>query len=231
MTRAAAEAGFETFVEDTIDATRREFSLGRALRGTGLGPGGSVLDRLRENADALERRVVSSELDEYRQRSLDQFAVVLDYVESDDPIGAFEDDLLARDSYVEAIDEDIPAAKRRAITDAVLARLERLGDGVEPIVDAPEDEFFPALRTAYDRETALELVEETFPFTGPLRTHRRAITFAVEVDPGEVLGGPLASRLPSVSIEYTDEALRAMRRAERQVVHDTKAEVRERFED
>jgi hypothetical protein len=44
-----------------------------------------------------------------------------------------------------------------------------------------------------------------------------------------VLGGPFAGRMPSVSIDYTDEAVRAMRRAEQRVVDETKRTVRELF--
>lgn len=222
-------AGFERFVTDAVDATRREFRVGRALRGTGLGLGGSVVDRLRRNADALEKRVVEPELRTYRQRSIDQFDVVLDYVEGDDPIEVYREPLIAADGYLDSLDPGAPDAAREAVADEVVARLERLGDAVEPIVTHPSDDFWIPVREQFDRGSATALVEEAFPFTGPLRRHRDAFAFTVEIDPGDVLGG-LAYGLPSVSIEYTDEAIRAMRRAERRVVRDTKAEVAERFE-
>lgn len=229
MTREAALAGFEQFVADAVDATRQEFRVGRALRGTGLGVGGTVVDRLRENADALERRVVEPELRTYRERSVDQFEVVLDYVESDDPIDAFEPALLEADSYLDSLDPDTPASTRQTVEAAVVERLERLGDGVEPILDHPAEDFWPAVTGAYDRDDAHGLVEETFPFTDPLRQHRHAFAFTVDIDPADVLGGVLSAGLPSVSIDYTDEALRAMHRAERRVVDDTKAVIDERF--
>jgi hypothetical protein len=194
MSREAARAGFETFVDRTIDATRREFSVGRALDGSGLGLGGRAVDLLRKNADGLERAVVEPELATYRRRSLEQFDVVLEYVDGDAPIEAFADELLARDSYVEALRGDVSPAKRRIVREEVLERLARLGDGIEPIVDRPETAFWPAARAAFDRDGALEL------------------------DPGEFVGGPLAVGLPTGSIDYTDEAIRAMERAERQIV-------------
>ena len=229
MTREAAIEGVERFVDRTVDATRREFKVGRALRGTGLGPGGALVDRLRNEADALERRVVEPELDTYRRRSIEQFEVVLAYAESDDPIDAFADELLERDSYLESLDPAITPETRDALVDDLLARLERLGEGIEPIVRRPEDAFWPAVVAAYDRPAAIELVEEGFPFTGPLRDHRDAFAFTVEIDPGSILGGVLANGLPTATIDYTDEAIRAMRRAERQVVHETKDEVKRRF--
>jgi hypothetical protein len=229
MTRAAALDGFETFVDRTAEATRREFSVGRALRGTGLGPGGAVVDRLRRNTDALERRVVEPELEAYRERAVEQFRVVLDYVESDASIEAFEADLLEHDSAVQALDPTLGPDERRAVVEDVLDRLRRLGDGVAPVVERPEDEFWPAVRAAFDREGALALVETVVPFTGPLRRHREAFAFEVRVDPADVLGGPLAGTLPTVSLDYTDEAVRAMRRAEQRVVHEARADVNERF--
>ncbi|APW98772.1 hypothetical protein CHINAEXTREME_13695 [Halobiforma lacisalsi AJ5] len=230
MTRTAARNGFERFLDDTIEATRREFSVARALRGSGLGPGGAVVDKLRTNADALERAVVEPELNAYRRGSLEQFRLVLEYVEGDEPIDAFAEELLERDGYVQALDPRVSAAKRRAVEEAVLERLRRLGDGIAPIVDRPEDRFWPAARAAFDLPEATELAEEVFPFTGPIERHGEAFVFAVEIDPGEVLGGPFAAALPSPSIDYTEEAIRAMRRAERQVIADTKAEIERRFD-
>ena len=229
MTREAATEGVERFVDRTVEATRREFRVGRALRGTGLGPGGALVDRLRREADALERRVVEPELDTYRQRSIEQFEVVLSYAESDEPIDVFADELLERDSYLESLDPAVSSETRAAVVDDLLARLERLGDGIEPLVRRSEDEFWPAVSAAYDRPAAIELVEEAFPFTGPLREHRGAFAFTVAIDPGAVLGGVLANGLPTATIDYTDEAIRAMRRAERQVVHETKGEIETRF--
>ncbi len=213
-----------------MTAIRREFSLERALRGTGLGLGGRVVDRLRANADALERRIVDPELDAYRERSLDQYRVLLDYVESDEPIDLFEAELLARDSYVEALDPKVTDRQRSAVTDDLLARLRRLGDGIEPIVRQPGDEFWPAAEAALDRAAATTLVEEAFPFTGPLRAHRHCFAFEVEIDPNEMIDGPFVPTLPSVTVDYTDEAVRAMTKAERQVIRDLTAEIRSRFE-
>ncbi|QPV63810.1 hypothetical protein I7X12_04045 [Halosimplex litoreum] len=229
MTRAAALEGFETFVDRTAEATRREFSVARALRGTGLGPGGVLVDRLRRNTDALERRVVDPELAAYRERAVEQFRVVLAYVESDEPIEAFEADLLEHDSAVDALAPTVGPDERRAVVEDVLARLQRLGDGVAPVVERPESAFWPAVRAAFDREEALALVETVVPFTGPLRRHREALAFEVRIDPADVLGGPLTGTLPTVSLDYTDEALRAMHRAEQRVVHEARADVTERF--
>lgn len=230
MSRRAAAAGFQQFLDPTVTAIRQEFSVGRALRGTGLGPGGHVLDRLRSNTDALERRIVEPEFDAYRERSFVQFQVLLDYVESDAHIGAFEDKLLAQDSYVEALDPTVTAEQRAAVTDAVLARLERLGAGVEPIVRRPEDEFWAAAEAAFDRDDALVLVEEALPFTGPLRDHRNLFAFEVQFDPNAMLGGLFLPDVPSMTVDYTDEAIRAMTRAERQVIRELTGEIRQRFE-
>ena len=74
------------------------------------------------------------------------------------------------------------------------------------------------------------LVEDHFAFTDPMQDHRRAFRMATEIDPGEVLGGGLlVSRLPTIEVEYTDEALRSMRRAERRVIRETKEEIARRY--
>lgn len=230
MSRTAARSGFERFLEETVTVTREAFSVRRALRGTGLGVGGAVVDRLRTDFEGLERQVVEPELRTYREQAVAQFEVVLDYAESDAPIEAYRDELLANHSYVDALRPDVSGATRTAVIEQILARNRRLGEGIEPVVARPEDKFWPAVGAAYDREAALALVEEGFPFTGPLREHRTAFTFDVRVDPADVLGG-VGSALPSAEIEYTDEAIRAMTRAERRVVHETKRELDRRFAD
>ncbi|WP_075936156.1 hypothetical protein [Halosegnis longus] len=229
MSRRAAESGFELFLDPTMTAVRREFSVERALRGTGFGLGGRVVDRLRENNDAIERQLVAGEFDAYRERSLAQFRVLLDAVESDEEIEPFADELLAHDSYVEAVDETATPAQRAAVEEDVLSRLERLGTGLEPVLDRPEDDFWAAANAAYSREAATTLVQEAFPFTEPLSTHRDVLIFEVEADPNELLDSALLPTLPTASIDYTDEAIHAMTRAERQVVADLTDEVRSRF--
>lgn len=211
-------------------ATREEFSVERALRGSTVGAvGGRVIDRLRDHAETLEDRVVGPELVDYRERARRQFGVVLDYVESDEPIGAFREEILAHDTYVSAVSPGAPEKERAALIDDVLDRHRRLGDGLAPVVESDHDGFWPAAEAAYDYEGARTLVEDAFPFTGPLRRHRDAVTLEVRIDPGEVLGG-LASALPSVGVEYTDEALRSMTRAERRIVGQLTSEIDDRFE-
>jgi hypothetical protein len=230
MTRQAARSGFETFLDDAVRATREEFSVARALRGTGLGPGGAVVDRLRDNAEALERRIVEPELDAYRTDALGQFDAVLDYAAGDDPIEAYAEDLIARDGFHGALADGVAARTTAAVEDAIVARGRRLGDAVEPIVERPEDAFWPAAIAAFDRSEAVDLVENAFPFTGVLREFPEAFAFTVRLDPGSVLGGPFAGALPAASVHYTDEAKRAMRRAERRVIEETKREVAARFD-
>lgn len=230
MTRHAAKSGFETFLGAAVEATREEFSVGRALRGTGFGLGGSVVDRLRGDVAALERRVVEPELDAYRADAMRQFDVVLDYAAGGESIDAYAAELLARDGYYEALDDGVSDRTATAVRDAIIERNRRLGDAVRPIVDRPETEFWTATTAALSEDEAVELVEDAFPFTGVLREYPDAFTFEVRIDPGTVLGGPLAGALPDVSVEYTDEARRAMRRAERRVIEETKRELAARFD-
>lgn len=229
MSRRAAQAGFDSFLNDTLDAIHREFSVARALRGAGFGSGGLVVERLLGHTGALERRIVEPELASYRKRCRAQFEVLLEYVESDEPLSAYEDDLVERDIFVAALDPDVTEGERELVVEDVLESLQRLADGIAPIVRRPEDEFWAAAEAAFDRETALELVEEAFPFTGPLRAHEELFAFEVRIRPSEILG-PLALALPAVRVDYTDEAVRAMTKGERQVIDELKAEVEARFD-
>jgi hypothetical protein len=231
VTRQAAREGFETFVDDAIAVTAEEFSVARALRQGVRGPGGRVVDRLLKDSDALWERVVRPELDAYRDQICTQFDVVLDYVADDAGIDAYRADILAVDSYAEALRDTVRGERRERIHDDLVARQQALGDAVAPLVAAPEEEFWAALATAYDHDRAVSLVEDHFAFTGPLRAERDAYVMATTFDPADVLGGfgSLLGGLPTVEVEYTDEAIRSMRRAEQTVIAETKREITRRF--
>jgi hypothetical protein len=233
MSREAVEAGFRQFVEDVIDETVEEFSVARALRQGVRGPGGRIVDRLLKNSSSLRTRVVEPELATYRRRAVEQFEVVLDYVESDEPFEVHADRILAADSYWEALRPDLSAERKATVREALLARNRELGDAVAPLVAAPADEFWVAVRDTFDEPTAIALVEEQFIFTGPLREHRDAFVLETSFEPADVLGGVgglLGAGLPTVHVEFTDEGIRAMRRAEAKVVEATKRRVRRQFD-
>lgn len=232
VTREAAHTGFEQFVSDAIEVTAEQFSISRALRQGVRGPGGKVVDQLLKDSETLWQRVVQPELDAYRDQILTQFDIVLDYAESDASIDAYRDELLAVDSYAEALREDIGDERRAELHDRLVARQRALGDAVTPIVEAEADDFWQAATVVFDREQATALVEDHFTFTTPLREHRPAFRMQTRFDPGDVLGGLgslLSGGLPTVEVEYTDEALRSMRRAEQTVIAEAKRELDTQF--
>jgi hypothetical protein len=230
VTREAARSGFERFVEDALSYTVSEFSVARAFRSGSSGAGGAVVDRLLKDSEAVRERVVRPELDAYRERILAQFDVLLDCVESGDDIGAYREPILATDAYHECLREDLAADRRSSVCDRLVERQHGLAEAVRPLVDSPAGEFWTAAGTAFDRGEMARLIEDHFAFTDPMEDHRGAFRMATTVDPGDVLGGGfLASRLPTIEVEYTEEALRSMRRAERRVIRETKADLDCRF--
>jgi|GEM_PF-414857 len=232
VTREAVEAGFTRFVDRAIDRTEAAFRISRVLAGSGgPGPGGAALDALADSSDLLHERVVKPELTAHRDQTLAQFGVVLDYAESDDDFETYSDDILAAGAISDSIRDDIDVDRRASVQESLLAHHRSLGDAVRPLIDSPETEFWPAVAATYDEPTARELVSEHFAFSEPLRSHRAAFRMAVEIDPGDVLGG-LGSLVPGgpLEIEFTNEAIRAMERAERSVIRDTRHELEEHYD-
>jgi hypothetical protein len=222
MTRAAVEAGFEHYLDEMLAVAAREFNVVAALRNGVRGPGARVTDRLLKRTGALERHVVEPELDAHRHAVLAQFDVILDYAASDDGLGAFADTLLARDSFYQSIRPGISPTRRDEIRERLLARDRRLGEAVAPLLESPHEEFWPAAVDVYEADRIGDLVSATFSFTGPLTDYPEAFVFETTFDPAAVLGGLgslLSGGLPRVTVEYTDEATRVMRRAEETVRH------------
>ena len=232
MTRAAVRAGFDRFVSDAVAATAEHFDVARALRQGIDGPGRSVVDRLLNDSDAVRKRVVEPELATYRRRVVAQFDAILDFAESDASIDAHRESILERDPFAKGIRSEVPAKRRDAIVDGLLERHRRLGEAAVPLLEAPEDDFWDAVRSTLDRETAERLVEERFVITEPVREHTDAISMSTTIDPGDVLGGLgglLGGGLPTLTVEYTDEAIRAMERAEQAVIAEAKREIDRQF--
>lgn len=230
MTRTAVEEGFAHFLDEAIEETIATFSVARALRSGARGPASVVVDGLLKNSQTLHRKVVEPELQTYRRQTLDQFGVVLDYVDSGDELDAYRDDILETGALVDAIRSDLSRARRREVTAALLAHHRGLGEAVEPLLESPADDFWTAATAELTRAEAEALVGEHFAFTGPLRRHRDAFEMVTTVDPGAVLGG-LGALVPTspFAVEYTDEALRAMYRAEQSVIQRANGEIARRF--
>lgn len=232
MTRAAVEAGTERFVDEILAETAEEFSVARALRGGLTGPGAGLVDRLLSNDGALWRQVVQPEFDARREDVLREFDLVFDYATADADLDAFADDLLAVDMFYRSLRPDVNPDRRAGLRERLLDRYRAIADALEPLLRSPESSFWDAVRAELTVEEAESVIETTFAFTDPVMSYRDAVAFETTFRPGEVLGGGLLTRgLPPVTVEYTDEAIRAMRRAERRVVHRTTDEVRRRFAD
>lgn len=231
MTREAVMSGFERFVDDAIEQTAAEFSVSRALRQSGRWVGGATVDRLLKESDLLWSQVVEPELDSYREQTVAQFSIILDYAESTADIDEYREEILAAGTFADAIRDDIPLERQQRVEDRLLAHHNRLATAVEPLVETPEADFWNAARAVLEPDEARTLIEEHFAFTGPLRDHRGAFALRTVLDLGELFGGLGGLLAPSrIEIEYTDEAIRAMRRAERAVIDDAKRELDRRFE-
>jgi len=234
MTRAAVADGFTEFADQLVDLAYEEFDVVAALRGGTSGRHGRAVNKLVKNSDRLDRAVVRPELNRYRRQILRQFEVVLDYAETTDPDPeAFRERMLGADMYAEALRDSLPAERQATVRDALVERCREMAVAARPLVRSEVDEFWAAVEAELEAETAEQLIAEHFSFTGPLRDHEGAFRFAVEVDPGDVLGGIgglLGGGLPNVEVEFTEEAARVMQSAEREVIDDALAEVDRRFE-
>jgi hypothetical protein len=237
MTRQAVREGFEEFTSEMIQVAYDEFDVVGAIRG-GMrgGPGSGVTNKLLKNNDAVHRKVVRPELGRYQRRILQQFDTVLDYAEDPDATPAgYRDAILRSDMYDDALKQSVAADRRRELRDALVERAVSMADAAEPLVRSPADDFWAAVQQELTYAQASELVGTHFTFTEPVRGEEDAFAFAVEIEPADVLGGGLGSLLggglPSVEVDFTEEALRVMQRAEAAVVDQATREVDRRFDE
>lgn len=230
MTRDAVEAGFERYLSDLVEETYAAFDVAAVLRGSRSG-GSRAVSKLLKNSRPLERHVVRPRLREFQRTIRRQFDPVLDYAaDTDAEFSAYADEVLARDLYWDSLRPEVRGERRETIRERLLARQRAFGDDLAPVIAADSDEFWGAVVEAYDRERAVALVEDHFVFSTPLAEHRDAFAMRMTIDPGDVLGG-LARALPSLEVDFTDEALRSMQRAEQTVLPRAKRDLDRAYDD
>lgn len=216
MTREAVETGLFEAVDAMVAAAREAFDPVRALRGARGGPAAATVNRLLKRNRLLDRHVVRPEIRRYRENARRQVSATLDAVEAGEPVDSRREAILDASVYYSELSPDADPATREAVAEAVLERFRAAGAAVEPLVRSEETEFWAAMTAELDRGAARDLIEANFAFADRMREFRGAYAFETRLDPGELLGG-LGRALPTVSVEYTDESLRAMGRAEQAV--------------
>jgi hypothetical protein len=229
MTREAVESGLYRIVDDLLAAVREEFDAVRALRrNRPSGPAGNAINELATNSDVLDRYVIEPEIERHRRDARQRMSITLDSAEHGEPIDAYRDSLLDADVYYGELGSDVDRGTREAVAEAVVGRYRTVAESVAPVLDALETDLWPAITNALSGEAALDLVDANCSFAAEMREYRGAFSFATRLDPRDLLGAR-GTLLPAIEVEYTDESLRAMGRAETRVRRDLSREVERRY--
>ncbi len=229
MTREAVVEGYERFLGDAVEQTVEAFSLTRAVQNGVETPGSGLVDKLLKNSERVQQTVVQPELEGFRDRAFEQFDVLLDYAESDEGIEAYRDPLTSVGAFETELRDDLSPERREEVLDFMVGRYERFGDALVPLLESDETEFWPAAVAALNADQAHELVEEHFRYTKPLREYPDAFRLVATVDASDVIG-PFGLLAGSLTVVYTDEAVRATAAAEDTVIREVKGEIDSRFD-
>ncbi len=229
MTREAVVEGYERFLGDAVEQTVEAFSLTRAVQNGVETPGSGLVDKLLKNSERVQQTVVQPELEAFRDRAFEQFDVLLDYAESDEGIEAYRDPLTSVGAFETELRDDLSPERREEVLDFMVGRYERFGDALVPLLESDETEFWPAAVAALTADQAHELVEEHFRYTRPLREYPDAFRLVATVDASDVIG-PFGLLAGSLTVVYTDEAVRATAAAEDAVIREVKGEIDSRFD-
>lgn len=229
MTREAVVEGYERFLGDAVEQTVEAFSLTRAVQNGVETPGSGLVDKLLKNSERVQQTVVQPELEAFRDRAFEQFDVLLDYAESDEGIEAYREPLTSVGAFETELRDDLSPERREEVLDFMVGRYERFGDALVPLLESDETEFWPAAVAALTADQAHELVEEHFRYTKPLREYPDAFRLVATVDASDVIG-PFGLLAGSLTVVYTDEAVRATAAAEDAVIREVKGEIDSRFD-
>jgi hypothetical protein len=125
-----------------------------------------------------------------------QYGAALDAV--DDGVGTHAEDFVENDAFYRSYEGDRDGEFR----DALVERLRKTRDALEPVVEPGEDEFWDAVREAYDRKEAVEELGKIFSAEETASRFSEGIVMEIDVPVGS--GGHT----------YTDESVRSFGVAE-----------------
>jgi len=163
-------------------------------------------------SDARAKSMISStmeKMEEGQAKALRrQYSAALDAV--DDGVEAHKEDFVENDAFYRSYEGDRDDEFREALVE----RLRETRDALEPVVETEEDDFWDAVREAYDHEEAAEQLSKLFTATETAEQFSDGIVMEIDVPVG------------SGKYTYTDESLRsfgvAEERAEEKLAEEAK---------
>lgn len=203
-------AGFRAMIDAGIAFVRAEFRLDHAVSEVGEA---DLVELVRAHEGAIERHVITPAFAAHKRGAVDQFEHVLACIEAEEPLVERRRAILAADPLVPAIDAD--ATDRRDAVGSIWSRMQALRTAFEPVVWSDRDDFWAAFTTVYDRDTAEERLLPALAFADPVHRHPTAFRFRTELGESEETDVP--GLLSGISIDYTDEAIRALSRGDRRL--------------
>lgn len=190
--REAVEERFEAFVEAIIDEALDEFEPFRVVNAGSL-PGNT-------RVKSVLRPLIEEELNLYRASINEQFDVVMEYAENDGPVEEYLNDFLRADVFYQNYAGD----SRYELADELEQRLIDMGGDMRPLLQSGEDDFWDAVVASYDEDTAHKMLPKHFEYTDVIDDYRDDLCLQIEI----------GNRLVNVEVEYTDEALRCLKKSE-----------------
>lgn len=225
MTRTAAEQGivevFDVMMTNFID----EFSWERVLQETSLRPGGAIVDKLLDVTDVVESRALEPLLNRYRRNAIEYFQRALDYAEGEVSADAIREEFPAYDENIHILDSTASRAEYRELVDDVVKYYCEVGETIEPVVAHSSDDFWQAVEGSMDEDRAVMVLERSMSFSDILEAHREILDMKLELNPAHILSMPGRVLAPEVSVEYTDEAISALSRAEQRGIRNLSSDI------
>ncbi|MFP4632221.1 MAG: hypothetical protein ACOCT0_00050 [Halobacteriota archaeon] len=192
--RRMLEHRFDDFVDTVMQDAMAEMEPLRVVSGARL-PGNSA-------AKSIARPLISREVQRFHGGISSQFDVVLDLAERR-ARGEPHDFSVYRERF---LDEDVfvDSCRDPTIEADLVDRLRVMARDMGMMMETGRTEFWDAAYEAFDESEARELVDFHFDYSSTLYDYRDDLRLCAKVGRGPM----------SVSVEYTDEALRSISHGE-----------------
>ncbi len=203
MTEEIVKEKLDLFAKYTAQEAIREFKPTNAVSIPGIGD-----ERAKKMASGLFQAI-----EDAQERTLKkQYGAALNSINGN--VNGELDDFLGTDPYYLGYEGSNKDKFRQDMRD----RLERLADGIEPVVNEEKDDFWGRVEVAYsDREEAMNSIGELFSHHKVITKYRDGIVLELDA--------PVVDKL----VEYTDESLRSYRIAETRVWNQVRNSIDKRF--
>lgn len=199
MTRNAVEKQFHLFIKELSTNAIQEFRPTHIITSSYNTGGLNIISIGEETLKTVLNTPIKTEINEIQQSLERQFDLVLEYLESRKQ-NKIKRKFIKKDFFYKNLQSN-----RKKLKSNLEYRLNRMAEDVEPLVKSNKEDFWMALYENYSEKDSRKFIKRHFSFSDTIDKYKNDLNLTTRINIG----------LIDKKIEYTDEAIRVIKKSEK----------------